>query len=115
MVRLTVFTIRLGLLFFTLAGFGQAVNSSPSSRFPSNATPITTLSPSATALGQAIQQIVAAQGVGAASQSINPSAIAVAQAATAPAPTATQPVASGSVSRPAPFDQEQCASSRTIV
>src|SRR5271157_1965329 len=29
MVRLTVFTIRLGLLFFTLAGFGQAVNSSP--------------------------------------------------------------------------------------
>ena len=89
MVRLTVFTIRLGLLFFPLAVLGQAVNSSPSSSFPSNATPITTLSPPATALGQAIQQIVAAQGVGAVSQSTNPSAIAVAQAATAPAPTAT--------------------------
>ncbi len=67
MLRITVFTtIRLGLLFFPLAVLGQAVNSSPSSSFPSNATPITTLSPPATAL-----------------------AIAVAQAATAPAPTAT--------------------------
>jgi hypothetical protein len=112
MVRLTVFTIRLGLLFFTLAGFGQAVNSSPEFALSIKRNTITTLSPSATALGQAIQQIVAAQGVGAASQSINPSAIAVAQAATAPAPEATQPVASGSVSRPAPFDQHQCASSR---
>ena len=50
---------------------------------------MTTLSPPATALGQAIQQIVPAQRVGAVSQSTNSSAIAVAQAATAPAPTAT--------------------------
>jgi hypothetical protein len=112
---LTVFTITLALLLFTLAGFGQAIYLSPNSGFPPNTTPITTLSPSATALGQAIQQIVAAQGVGAASQSTNPSAIAVAQAATAPAPTASQPVASGPVSRPAPFDQHRCAPSRTIV
>ena len=85
---LTVFT-RLGLLFSALLVLGQAVNSTPSSSSPANATPITTLSPPATALGQAIQQIVAAQGVGAVSPSTNPSAIAVAQAATAPAPTAT--------------------------
>src|SRR5208282_365390 len=89
MVRLTVFTIRLGLLFFPLAVLEQAVNSSPSSSFPSNATPITALSPPATAHGQATQQIVPAQGVGAVAQSTDPSAIAVAQAATAPAPTAT--------------------------
>src|SRR5271165_5362505 len=90
MLRITVFTtIRLGLLFFPLAVLGQAVNSSLSSSSPSNATPITTVSPPATALGQAIQQIVPAQSVGAVSQSTNPSAIAVAQAATAPAPTAT--------------------------
>ena len=84
-----MFTIRLGLLFFPLAVFGQAVNSSPSLSFPSNAAPITTLSPSATALRQAIEQIVPAQGVGAVSQSTNLSATAVAQAATAPAPAPT--------------------------
>ena len=89
MVRLTVFTARLGLLLFPLAVLGQEVNSTPSSSFPSNATPITTLSLPRTVLGQAIHQIVAAQGAGAVSQSTNPSAIAVAQAATAPAPTAT--------------------------
>ena len=81
--------VRITFLLSALVVLGQAVNSSPSSSFPSNATPITTLSPPATALGQAIQQIVAAQGVGAVSQSTNPSAIAVAQAAAAPAPTAT--------------------------
>ena len=89
MVRFTVFTIRLGLLVFPLVVLGQAVNSSPSSSFPSNATPITTHSPPATAPGQAIEQIVPAEDVGAPWQSTNPSAIAVAQAATAPAPTAT--------------------------
>src|SRR5271166_6426622 len=96
MVRLTMFTSRLGLLFFPLAVLGQAVNSAPSSSFPSNAAPITTLSPSATALGQAIQQIFPAEGVGAVSQSTNPLAIAVAQAAT-PAPTATLSAFGGSI------------------
>ena len=81
--------VRITFLLSALVVLGQAVNSSPSSSFPSNATPITTLSPPATALRQAIHQIVAAQGAGAVSQSTNPSAIVVAQAATAPAPTAT--------------------------
>ena len=89
MVRLTVFTTRLSLLFFPLAVLGQAVNSSPIRAFHQTQRRSLLLSPPATALGQAIQQIVPAQSVGAVSQSTNPSAIAVAQAATAPAPTAT--------------------------
>jgi hypothetical protein len=84
-VRLTVFTIRLGLLLSALVSSGQVVNSSPSSSVPANATPITTVSLPATTLGQAIEQIVPSQSVGAVSQSANPSAIA----ATAPAPTVT--------------------------
>ena len=81
--------LRITLLFSALAVLGQAVNSSPSSSFPTNATPITTVSPPATVREQAIEQIVPPQGAGAVSQSTNPSAIAVAQAATALAPTAT--------------------------
>jgi hypothetical protein len=82
-------TIRLGLLFSALVALGQAVSSSPSSSVPANATPITKVSPPATALGQATEQIVPAQSVGAVSQSANPPAIAVAQAATAAEPTVT--------------------------
>ena len=89
MVHLTGITVRLGLIFYVLMVSGQEVNSAPNSTIPSNAMRITTVGPPATALGQAIQQIVPAQGVGAVSQSTNPSAIAFAQAVTAPAPTAT--------------------------
>src|SRR5271167_594944 len=75
MVRLTSFTtVTLGLLFSAPVVSGQAANSTPSSTVPTNATPITSLSP---------------QGVEGVSQSTDSSAIAVAQAATAPAPTAT--------------------------
>jgi hypothetical protein len=83
-VCLTVFTIRLGLLFSALVALGQAVNSSPSFSVPANAAPITTVSPSATALGQTIEQTVLAQRIGAVSQSVNP-----AVAATAATPTVT--------------------------
>src|SRR5271165_5548562 len=90
MVQFTAYTTaRLSLLFYALIVSGQAVNTSPNFSSPSNATPITPLSPPEPALGQAIHRIAAARGVGAVSQSTNPSAIAVAQAATAPAPTAT--------------------------
>ena len=90
MVRLTLFTtLTLGLLFSALAVSRQAANSSPSFSALTGPTPITTHSPSATALEQEVQQIVPARGVDGVSQSTNSSAIAVAQAATAPAPTAT--------------------------
>ena len=84
-VRLTMFTIRLGLLLSALVALGQAVNSSPSFSVPANATQITTVSPSATALGQTIEQTVLAQSIGAVSQSANPAAVA----ATAATPTVT--------------------------
>jgi hypothetical protein len=89
MLRKTAFTTTsLGVFVTSLLFTGQVVNSSPDSRILSNATPIPALTAPASGLEQEIGQPAAAQGVGAASQPRNPSAIAVAQAATPPAPTA---------------------------